>query len=92
MIELKEVWVWRENRMIAEGHAKQIDELLAANLTEVAASSWHKLYRHKETGKLWELDYPQSELHGGGPRRLRELRIADADQWMPPSETQRPTR
>jgi hypothetical protein len=84
MIELREVWVWRDGQMIAEGPNQQIDELLAANLTEVAVdpSGWHKLYRHRDTGKFWKLDYPQNDLHGGGPRRLRELSIVDADQWV----------
>jgi hypothetical protein len=83
MIELREKWVWREGRLIVEGPARQIDEMLLAKLSEVAADSsgWRKLYRHNDTGKLWELDYPQSESHGGGPRRLRELNLVEVDRW-----------
>ncbi|WP_367269449.1 Imm27 family immunity protein, partial [uncultured Brevundimonas sp.] len=30
---------------------------------------------------LWQLDYPQSEKHGGGPRRLQQLDITDPAAW-----------
>jgi hypothetical protein len=30
-------------------------------------SSWDTLYRDPATGKLWEVTYPESQRHGGGP-------------------------
>lgn len=33
--------------------------------------NWTIEYRDRPDGSLWIMDYPQSELHGGGPPRLR---------------------
>lgn len=85
MIELRDAWVSRDGKMVAEGDASRINELLAGHLVKVAIhpiyGGWRELYRHKETGKFWELDYPQSEMHGGGPRRLSELDLIDPSTW-----------
>jgi hypothetical protein len=37
------------------------------------ANTWETFYVCPETGKRWIKDYPRSELHGGGPPRLRAL-------------------
>ena len=37
------------------------------------SAGWETLYRDPRDGRLWELTYPQSEMHGGGPRRLHVL-------------------
>ncbi len=36
-------------------------------------SGWSVLYRNPGTMILFELFYPQSERHGGGPRELRPI-------------------
>jgi hypothetical protein len=36
-------------------------------------SGWDTLYRDPATGKFWEIIYPESRLHGGGPRQLSEV-------------------
>ena len=36
-------------------------------------SGWDTLYRDDASGDLWELVYPQSYMHGGGPRELRRV-------------------
>jgi len=33
------------------------------------------LYRDPDDGRLWELTWPQSDMHGGGPHRLSCLTI-----------------
>jgi hypothetical protein len=85
MIELQDVWVFRDGGMLAEGDASRINELLARSLTKVTidpvSGGWRILYRHEETGRFWELDHPQGEMHGGGPRRLRELDLVDPVTW-----------
>jgi hypothetical protein len=50
-------------------------------LVRTDQSGWMMLYRDKETGRFWELDYPHGEMHGGGPSRLRELNIVDPSDW-----------
>ena len=75
MIELNDDWSWRDGQLAVGGLAAQINELLAGPLVEISrdASGWRIINRHRTSGRFWELDYPKSELQGGGPRRLREL-------------------
>jgi hypothetical protein len=54
-------------------------------------SGWDALYADPATGKFWELTYPQSHLHGGGPRQLSEIsssaarvKYANARDWEKP--------
>jgi hypothetical protein len=54
-------------------------------------SGWDALYADPVTGKFWELTYPQSHLHGGGPRQLSEIsssaarvKYANARDWEKP--------
>ena len=67
--------------MIDEGDPRFVP--LFAELEEVGRANWALLYRHKITGELWDVTYPQSEMHGGGPRRLRRLDHNNPDNWEP---------
>lgn len=80
---LLDVWRVVDGNVMAEGGAATISDLLADKLMKVKVdwSGWRTLYQHKETRQFWELDYPHSETHGGGPRRLSCLAIALADEW-----------
>jgi len=44
---------------------------------------WSKLYRHPDSGTIWELTYPQGEMHGGGPPRLEALSDDEAGMRYP---------
>jgi len=83
LTELNDVWVLRDGRMVAEGDAKVIDELLEKGLVELKKANWAILYRHKDTEELWDLVYQQGEVQGGGPRRLRRLDHNDPEKWDP---------
>ena len=83
LTELNDVWVLRDGKMVAEGDANAIDELLKAKLVELRTVDWATLYRHIDTQELWDLIYPRSEMHGGGPRRLRLLDLRDPENWVP---------
>jgi hypothetical protein len=52
-------------------------------LVLVRTANWASLYKHSDTGDLWDVTYPQSEMHGGGPKRLRRLAHREPDQWEP---------
>lgn len=52
-----------EALMYAEAHLKRI---------RVDADNWEVEYIDDSTGELWVMDYPESELHGGGSPRLRK--------------------
>jgi len=81
--DLADKWIVDGTNIAAAGDARAIDELLASALEEVASdtSSWRKLYRHHTDGHFWELSYPHGEVHGGGPRRLRQLALRAISDW-----------
>lgn len=60
--------------------AKRIEYLIANELVEVAASKdgWSVLYQDKNDKRYWELTFPSSGLHGGGPPSLTCLSAEDA--------------
>jgi Immunity protein 27 len=74
-MELNDVWSIENGRVVPRGDAAAISEMLEQKLEKVRVgeSGWISVYRHRETGQLWELSYPQGELQGGGPRRWRLL-------------------
>ncbi|WP_390634540.1 Imm27 family immunity protein [Oryzibacter oryziterrae] len=81
--DLSDLWGLREARMVNEGDGAAIDALLANELVKLAMTDggWRTLCQHRLTGRLWELSYPNGEVHGGGPRRLRELSITGPGDW-----------
>lgn len=81
--DLNDRWVVEGSKVHAESDAARIDALLAAELVRLSATDggWRTLYQHRATGTLWELSYPQSEMHGGGPRRLRQLQLTTPEDW-----------
>lgn len=83
MTNLTETWVFADGNMTAGGDATEIDRLLTAELEQIGTTDggWRRLFRHRADGSLWQLDYPQSELHGGGPRRLVKLDTANSATW-----------
>jgi hypothetical protein len=55
------------------------------------ATGWATLYRDPATGTLWEVTYPRSEMHGGGPRQLSEISPFDAIARYPTVMQIKPT-
>lgn len=56
---------------------------LFAEMEEIARANWAILYRHRTTGKLWDVTFPYGEMHGGGRRRLRKLDHDNPNNWKP---------
>ena len=73
-------WVLQGGRPVADDVCKRILALTKSHLLEVGrdASGWNTLYRDPTDGGYWELVYPQSEIHGGGPPELRCLTTNEA--------------
>jgi hypothetical protein len=65
-------WIATADGVIADATAKRIDALLSSYLIELARSEdgWGRLLRDPGDGRLWELTYPSSHMHGGGPPAL----------------------
>jgi hypothetical protein len=73
-------WVLYDGRVVNDDVANRISSLTESHLIKVEqdASGWDSLYRDPIDGRLWELVYPESHMHGGGPPRLQALSTADA--------------
>jgi Immunity protein 27 len=84
-VELRETWESKDGRVVGAGDSAIIKEWLATKLIKIKIDrkygAWRVLYRHCETGEFWELTYPHSGWHGGGPRLLRRLNIGAPEQW-----------
>ena len=84
MRTLRDTWVMHGSEIKAEGDAAKITDLLKDKLERlnVTDGGWRRLLRRSTDGSLWELSFPQSEMHGGGPRVLIELEITDPAEWV----------
>src|SRR5437762_8133097 len=72
-VELRGDWVVQKDRsIVADATEQRIEWLTTQQLERITNdwSGWETPYRDSRDGRLWELTYPQSEMHGGGPRRL----------------------
>jgi hypothetical protein len=73
--ELTGLWIEIGGQVRGDAVCDRIASLTGGILDIVqdhpTSGGWVKLYRDKEDGRYWERSYPQSELHGGGPPRLR---------------------
>jgi hypothetical protein len=83
--ELIGKWTNENNEMRGDSTCQRIEHLIAGNhLTQIAVSkqwgAWETLFRDPNDGRYWERTYPQGELQGGGPPRLRCLSAEEAKQ------------
>jgi len=71
-VELRGGWRTVAGTVEADEICRRIEELTSTVLHEMArdSSGWDVLYVDPEDGRYWELIYPASEEHGGGPPRL----------------------
>lgn len=78
--ELVGSWTVKRGHVAKDDVTIRIEWLVSHVLQRLAsdASGWDTLYRNPSDGKLWELIYPQSEMHGGGPPLLRIVSPATA--------------
>ncbi len=69
---LRGSWVEVGAQVQADSTCGRIEWLVTSRLERLKAnpSGWTKLYRDPRDGRLWELSYPMSEMHGGGPPTL----------------------
>jgi hypothetical protein len=80
--ELRGAWISSDGRVSADAICKRIDLLVGTVLKFLACTpnGWQRLYQDLNDQRLWELSYPQSEMHGGGPPLLRNISLSEATQ------------
>jgi hypothetical protein len=78
--DLKAEWILVEGKVVKDQVTERIDELVKKHLTKVKVdkNGWNSLFQDPSDGRYWELTYPCSEMHGGGPPRLSVISVSDA--------------
>lgn len=73
-------WVEKSGSVVQDAVCERIQWLTDAYLEQVAVDgdNWSALYRNSDDGNYWELTYPQSHMHGGGPPTLQRVSKSDA--------------
>jgi hypothetical protein len=68
-------WSFENGEIIPDDNCHLIEKMLQNELKELESiqDSWTKIYE-EQNGTLWELTYPESHLHGGGPPKLKRLK------------------
>ena len=66
--ELTGEWYVSAIGVVADETSKRIEVLAASVLKRLGsdASGWESLFQDPNDGRLWELYYPESEMHGWG--------------------------
>ena len=62
--------------MIGDEIERQIWDMVRNRLNRLGErdGGWAMLYHDSSADIYWELSFPQSEMHGGGPARLAPIR------------------
>jgi len=65
-------WKFNGLNVIKDEQSQRIEKLIDDYLILISndASGWDTLYQDPVDHRYWELIYPQSEIHGGGPPSL----------------------
>jgi len=78
--ELIGMWTFSNGKQIADDVSKRIEYLISNSLEKIATSQdgWCVLYRDSTDLRLWELTYPEGDLHGGGAPNLKVITSNEA--------------
>jgi len=73
-------WVMKSGSMIQDSVCERIQWLTDSHFKQVTVDgdNWSALYKNPDDGSYWELTYPQSHMHGGGPPTLQRISKEDA--------------
>ena len=74
-IQIVGTWTFKNGEIIADKNCKRIEYLINSELKKVSSneSGWSTLYLDSQYNNYWELTYPESEMHGGGPPKLEKV-------------------
>jgi hypothetical protein len=78
--EIRCEWTMKGGKVTGSADCDRIQLLIRSYLKKLGAddSGWDFLYQDPRDGRLWELIYPFSEMHGGGPPLLKLISIQEA--------------
>jgi hypothetical protein len=73
--EIRGTWTRKGAEVRQDVNCQRIEHLVEDHLTKVGhdPSGWDTLYLDPADGRYWELTYPESDSHGGGPPMLRNV-------------------
>ena len=78
--EIRGRWEMAGLKVEGDVNVRRIQTLIETYLKTVAhdETGWETLYVEPNGQRFWELAYPRSDLHGGGPPMLRSLSAQEA--------------
>jgi hypothetical protein len=79
-VEIIGNWTLDGGHMVADSNCARISSLIQGYLQYIASSKdgWAKLYLDPTDNRYWELSYPHSDWHGGGPPNLAHISESEA--------------
>lgn len=74
-------WVENGKSVVQDSICERIQWLTDSYFEQIAVDgdNWSALYKNPKDGNYWELTYPQSHMHGGGPPKLERIFEEDAN-------------
>ncbi|MFC3851677.1 Imm27 family immunity protein [Salinispirillum marinum] len=68
-------WVEKRGTLKQDAVCERIQWLIDSYFKQVAVDgdNWSALYINPDDGSYWELTYPYSHMHGGGPPTLQRI-------------------
>jgi hypothetical protein len=73
-------WLLVNGKIEGDEVCNRVDMLTDGYLVELGTdwTGWETLFRDPGDGRYWERTFPQSGMHGGGPRALFNLSEVEA--------------
>jgi hypothetical protein len=96
-VDLRGDWIVQKDRsVVGDANQQRIKWLTSQKLERIAndSSGWDTLYRDPRDGRLWELTYTRSEMHGGGHvvcMFFHEMRPRPSIHTPPSNQSMKPT-
>lgn len=75
-------WIFTGGKMIADEQCERIQWLTTNYLKKIALdkTGWDVLFQDPNDSRYWELIYPNSGMHGGGPPSLILISESEAKE------------
>jgi hypothetical protein len=75
-------WIFTGRKVIADEQCERIQWLTTNYLKKLGLdkTGWDVLFQDPNDSRCWELIYPNSEMHGGGPPSLILLSESDVKE------------